>query len=86
MAYAAYMRTISATKAREQLYRLIDEVAENSEPIQISGPRSEAVLISADDWRGIEETLYLLSVPGMRESLLAAKAEPIEDCTEDIEW
>lgn len=80
------MRHISATKAREQLYRLIDEVSASSEPIYISGPRSEAVLISADDWRGIEETLYLLSVPGLRESLLAAKAEPLDDADEEIEW
>lgn len=80
------MRTVSATKARQNLYRLIDEVVANSEHLQIVGPRSEVVVISADEWRGIEETLYLLSIPGMRESLLAARTEAIEGCDEEIEW
>jgi antitoxin YefM len=80
------MKTISATNARESLYRLIDEVAESAEPIQIRGKRTNAVLVSEDDWRSIQETLYLLSIPGMKESILAGGAEPIEECSDELDW
>ena len=80
------MRVISATKAREQLYRLLDEVARDSEPVYISGPRSTGVLISEADWRSIEETLYLQSIPGMAESIKAGMAAPLEECDEDPGW
>lgn len=63
------MQTLTATEARTNLYRLIDQVTESHQPIAISGKRTSAVLISADDWESIQETLYLLSVPGMRESI-----------------
>lgn len=80
------MRTISVTKARKDLYRLLDEVSDWSEPVQISGPRSEAVLISAADWRSIQETLFLTSIPGMRESLVEAMNAPDDDFDEDPGW
>ncbi|MGH2611049.1 MAG: type II toxin-antitoxin system Phd/YefM family antitoxin [Tepidiformaceae bacterium] len=80
------MRVISATNARESLYRLIDEVAASSEPIQITGRRASAVLVSEDDWRSIQETLYLLSIPGMKESILEGAAQPIEECSDDPRW
>jgi prevent-host-death family protein len=80
------MRTIPATIARDTLYRLIDEVASSSEPVQISGRRSDAVLVSADDWRAIQETLHLLSVPGMRESILEGMATTIDECDDDPGW
>jgi prevent-host-death family protein len=80
------MKTISATKARESLYRLIDEVAESSEPVQIMGRRANAVLVSEDDWRSIQETLYLLSIPGMKESILEGMAAPREEFSEDPGW
>ena len=63
------MKTLTATEARTNLYRLIDQTAESHQPIAISGKRASAILISADDWESIQETLYLLSVPGMRESI-----------------
>lgn len=85
-AYAKYMKTIPATRARANLYRLIDDVVQNSEPVQITGPRSEAVLVSADDWRSIQETLYLLSIPGMRESILEGIAAPSSECVEELDW
>jgi len=72
------MNTITATKARNKIYKLIDETADESKPIQITGKRTNAVLISEDDWNSIQETLYLLSIPGMRESLLKARKELIE--------
>jgi prevent-host-death family protein len=80
------VKSIPATRARESLYRLIDEVAETSEPVQITGRRADAVLVSADDWRAIQETLYLLSIPGMRESILAGMAEPLTECDDDPGW
>ena len=73
------MRTVSVTKARNDLFNLIKEVAESSEPIQITGKNGNAVLLSEDDWRSIQETLYLLSIPGMRESILEAKNTPLEE-------
>lgn len=80
------MKTITATEARAGLYRLLKEAAESSEPIQIMGKKSHAVLVSGDDWRAIQETLYLLEIPGMRESIPEGGREPIEECSEDPGW
>ena len=80
------MKTITVTKARANLYNLIDEAAESSEPIQIMGKRNEAVLLSKNDWNSIQETLYLLSIPGMRESIVKGLQTPIDECSGDIEW
>lgn len=80
------MRTITATAARSRLYNLIDEAAQTHEPVQITGKRSDVVLVSSDDWRSIEETLYLLSVPGMRESIREGMATPVDECSEDVAW
>jgi len=80
------MRTVTATKARESLYHLVDQVSENSEPIQITGKRNSAVLVSDDDWRAIQETLYLLSVPGMRESIIEGMDTPIDECAKELDW
>jgi antitoxin YefM len=80
------MQTLTASEARANLYRLIDEAAQSHEPIVISGKRSSAVLISADDWSAIQETLYLLSVPGMRESIKEGMAEPLATSARELEW
>ena len=80
------MTTLTATKAREKLYRLIDEVAASHEPVLITGKRSNAILLAEDDWRSIEETMFLLSVPGMRESIREGLAEPIDACSEVPGW
>lgn len=80
------MTTISATDARSKLYKLIDEAREESEPILITGKRGNAVLVSEDDWRAIQETLYLVSIPGMRESILEGMAEPIDGLSEEPGW
>ena len=80
------MPTVSATDARAHLYTLIDEGAKSHEPIIITGKRNKAVLLSEDDWRAIQETIFLLSVPGMRESIRHGLATPIEECTEEIDW
>jgi antitoxin YefM len=80
------MTTIKATEARAQLYRLLDETAQTHEPIQITGKRTNAVLISEEDWRAIQETLYLLSIPGMRESIRKGVKTPVEKCSEKPGW
>ena len=79
------MPTLTATEARSKLYRLIDEAASSHEPIIISGKRGSAVLISEADWRSIQESLYLLNIPGMRESIREGLARPIEEWTEELD-
>jgi len=80
------MPIIKATDARSKLYRLIDEVSSSHDPIIITGKRGNAVLISEEDWRAIQETLYLLSIPGMRESIRKGLETPVEECTEEVDW
>jgi len=80
------MKTISITKARSNLYQLIDETANIHQPIQITGKRSNAILLSEEDWRAIQETLFLISIPGMRESIRKGLDSPIEACSEKLEW
>jgi prevent-host-death family protein len=80
------MPVMSASEARKRLYNLVDEVKETHEPVQIVGKRSTAVLVSEDDWRAIEETLHLVSIPGMRESIRKGLETPVEECDEDPGW
>jgi len=80
------MSTLSATEARSKLYRLIDQTSLSHEPIVITGKRGNAVLISEDDWRSIQETMYLLNITGMRESIREGLTTPVEDCKEDLDW
>lgn len=80
------MKSIAITQARSNLYKLIDEAIDSSEPIQITGKRGNAVLISESDWRSINETLYLLSIPGMRESIIEGMNTPIDECSEELDW
>ncbi|MGE4504336.1 MAG: type II toxin-antitoxin system Phd/YefM family antitoxin [Desulfovibrionaceae bacterium] len=76
----------TVSDARSQLYRLVDQVAESHEPVHITGKRASAVLVAEEDWRAIQETLFLCSVPGMRESLLEGAGTPLEECSEDPGW
>ncbi|MFY9705154.1 MAG: type II toxin-antitoxin system Phd/YefM family antitoxin [Desulfobacterales bacterium] len=80
------MATLSVTEARAKLYRLVDQASLSHEPVVITGKRGNAVLISEDDWRSIQDTMYLLTVPGLRESIREGLATPLEDCKEDIDW
>ncbi len=80
------MTSITATEARANLYRLIDEVSESHQPLMISGKRNKAVLISDEDWSAIQETLFLLSIPGMRESLREGMETPVDECSREVEW
>ena len=80
------MKTIAATKARENLYRLLDEVAVTSEPVQITGRRANAVLVSEADWRALQETIYLMSIPGMAKSVREGMETPLDECVEELDW
>jgi prevent-host-death family protein len=80
------MKTLSVTKARKEIYNLLDQAAETHEPIQITGKRSNAVLISEDDWRSIQETLYLSSIPGMADSIKEGLDTPLEETEETLDW
>ena len=80
------MPTLSATEARSKLYRLIDQTSASHEPILITGKRGNAVLVSEDDWRSMQETIYLLNIPGMRESIREGLATPSEECSEELDW
>lgn len=80
------MTTITATEARKSLYKLLDEVSESHEPVQITGKRGNAVLIAEDDWRAVQETLYLHSVPGMKESIVEEMNTPVDECDEELDW
>ncbi len=80
------MTTLSASEARKRLYNLVDEVKETHEPVQIVGKRNSAVLISEEDWRAVQETLYLISIPGMRESIREGLGAAVEECDEEPGW
>lgn len=74
------MDVLSATQARAKLYRLIDETANAHKPVLIKGSRNNAVLIAQEDWNAIQETLHLISIPGMAESIIEGSKEPLEEC------
>jgi antitoxin YefM len=80
------MKTITASEARTNLYKLIDETTVTSEPVQITGKRADAVLVSADDWRAIQETLHLFSIPRIRASIRKGMSTSIKDCVESLDW
>ena len=80
------MQSLTASEARANLYRIIDETAASHQPVIISGKRTSAVLLSAEDWSAIQETLYLLAVPGMRESIKAGMAEPLAKSEKALKW
>lgn len=80
------METLTASLARINLYKLLDKAAESHEPIQITGKRNNAVLISEEDWRSIRETLYLVSIPGMRDSIRQGLKTPLDKCDSKLKW
>ncbi len=80
------MSVLSASDARSRLYRLIDQANESHEPVLISGKRNNAVLIAEDDWKSIQETLFLLSIPGMKDSILEGMNEPLESSSGSVDW
>lgn len=79
-------KVIAASKARADIFNLIDETAATHEPIIITGKRHNAVMISQEDWNAMQETLYLMSIPGMKESIIEGMNTPIDECSDTIEW
>ena len=80
------MSSINITNARKDLYKIVESVNESHEPIHITGKKSSAVLVGEDDWKSIEETLYLSSIPGMRESIIDGMKTPIDKLESDLDW
>ena len=80
------MTTLTATEARKNIYSLVDEVNDSHEAIQIQGKRGSAVLISEDDWRSLQETLYLSSVTGMKKSIVKGMKTPVRKCSKKLVW
>ncbi len=80
------MKTLTITEARKQIYQLIDQASETHEPIQITGKRNNAVLVSEEDWRSIQETLYLTSISGMKESIIKGLNTPLSETTDTLKW
>lgn len=80
------MSTITISEARQKLFKLVDETSRSHEPVMITGKRNNAVLVSEEDWRVMQETVYLLSIKGMRESIKKGLKTPISECSEDIKW
>lgn len=80
------MTTLTASDARASLYRLIDEAATTHKPVTITGKRHNAVLVSAEDWHAIQETMHLLAISGMRESIREGLATPVDECSEELPW
>ena len=80
------MAVLTASEARANLYRLIDQAAESHQPIVIAGKRSSAVLVSEADWQAIQETMFLISIPGMRKSIRDAMTEPLSKSARELTW
>ena len=80
------MTTVNVTEARANLYKLIDDASVSHEPVVITGKRGNAVLVAEGDWNAINETLYLLSVPGMRVSIVEGMQENLEKTSTELEW
>jgi len=80
------MTTLNVTEARANLYKLIDDTTASHKPVVITGKRGNAVLLAEDDWNAINETLHLLSVPGMRESILEGMQESIDSAATELNW
>lgn len=78
--------TISATGARAQLFRLIEQAGTSHEPVHIIGRRGNAVLVAEEDWQAIQETLFLLSIPKMRESIRRGMKTPVARCRDQPGW
>jgi len=80
------MQSGTATSERSKIYKLMDDASDSHEPIQITGKRCNAVLVAEENWRAIQESLYLVSIPGMRESIRSGLATPVSACAKELDW
>ena len=81
-----FMTTVNVTEARANLYKLIDDASMSHEPVVITGKRGNAVLLAEEDWNSINETLYLVSVPGMRETIIEGMQENLDETSTELDW
>jgi PHD/YefM family antitoxin component YafN of YafNO toxin-antitoxin module len=79
------MKTLSSTQARTTLYQVIDDARSSHEPVQITGKRGNVVMLAEEDWNAVQETLYLLSIPGMRDSIRKGMKESVDKCSTTID-
>ena len=78
--------SVNVTNARKDLYNLVQKVNMTHEPVEITGKDSNAILVGEEDWRSIQETLYLTSIPGMRESIIEGMNAPMEELSDEPGW
>ncbi len=86
MGWVEVMRTVTEEQAQRDLMQLLEQTGASHEPVQINGKHTSAILIAEEDWRSIEETLYLLSMPGMRGSIREGMQTPLEQCASELPW
>ncbi|MHB8099444.1 MAG: type II toxin-antitoxin system Phd/YefM family antitoxin [Sulfuricurvum sp.] len=79
-------KAITASQARANIFTIMDEAASSHEPILITGKRNNVVMLSQEDWNAIQETLFLVSIPNMKESIIEGMNTPIAKCSEELEW
>ena len=79
-------KTVPISQARANIFKLVEETNKEHHPIIITGKNNDAVLLSLEDWNAIQETLYLTSIPNMRESIIEGLNTPIEECQTELEW
>lgn len=80
------MAVMTAKVARAKLHELIDEVSTSHLPLLILGKRINAVLVAEEDWNAIQETLFLVSIPGMRDSIREGMETPVDCCDQVPDW
>ena len=80
------MSAVNATNARKNLFRLMEQVNENHEPVLITGKKGSAVLVSESDWEAIEETLFLNAIPGMAESIRDGMNTSVDELGDHLDW
>jgi len=76
------MPLLNATTARKNFFKVIEETIVTHEPVIITGKNGNVVMLSEEDWRSIQETLFLCSIPGMREKIIKGIQTPLEECVE----
>lgn len=81
-----FMTAVNITHARKNLYKLVKTLNRSHNPVHILGKNGSAVMVSEDDWKSIEETLFLVSIPGMKESIVKGMAEPLKHCVRKLDW
>lgn len=79
------MSIINATNARNNFFKVIEEAITTHEPVYVTGKSGNVVIVSEEDWRSIQETIYLSSIPGMKEKITKGLNTPLDECVEDNE-